>query len=61
MFLVYLDVEYVFYGNFESLIWFDVIGWVSLIDLVVLVGLFEEFLCMVIIFVGVVLFMWILW
>ena len=39
---VHLDVEHALYGNLESLIWFDALGWGSLIDPVALAGLPPE-------------------
>ncbi|MEC8196355.1 MAG: metal ABC transporter permease, partial [Pseudomonadota bacterium] len=39
---VHLDVEHALYGNLESLIWLDAIGWESLLDPVALAGLPPE-------------------
>ncbi|MEM7696609.1 MAG: metal ABC transporter permease [Pseudomonadota bacterium] len=39
---VHLDVEHALYGNLESLVWFDAIGWGSLIDPSALAGLPPE-------------------
>ena len=39
---VHLDVEHALYGNLESLIWFDGLGWGSLFDPVALAGLPPE-------------------
>ncbi len=36
---VHLDVEHALYGNLESLIWLDAVGWSSLIDRQALAGL----------------------
>ena len=39
---VHLDVEHALYGNLESLIWLDAVGWSSLLDPVALAGLPPE-------------------
>ena len=39
---VHLDVEHALYGNLESLIWFDGLGWGSLLDPAALAGLPPE-------------------
>jgi len=39
---VHLDVEHALYGNLESLIWLDAIGWSSLLDVQALKGLPPE-------------------
>ncbi|WP_204112816.1 metal ABC transporter permease [Shimia biformata] len=39
---VHLDVEHALYGNLESLIWLDAVGWQSLLDPVALAGLPPE-------------------
>ena len=39
---VHLDVEHALYGNLESLIWLDAIGWSSLLDVQALNGLPPE-------------------
>jgi manganese/zinc/iron transport system permease protein len=39
---VHLDVEHALYGNLESLIWLDAVGWVSLLDPSALAGLPPE-------------------
>lgn len=39
---VHLDVEHALFGNLESLIWLDAVGWESLIDPVALAGLPPE-------------------
>ncbi len=38
---VHLDVQHALYGNLESLIWFDAMGWGSLLDPAALAGLPE--------------------
>ena len=44
---VHLDVEHALYGNLESLIWLDAIGWSSLLDIGALAGLPPELMRMV--------------
>lgn len=39
---VHLDVEHALYGNLESLVWFDAVGWASLLDPAALQGLPPE-------------------
>jgi manganese/zinc/iron transport system permease protein len=39
---VHLDVEHALYGNLESLIWLDALGWASLLDPAALAGLPPE-------------------
>ncbi len=58
---VHLDVEHALYGNLESLIWLDALGWESLVDPVALSGLPVELLRVVAAFAGVCAFLWVFW
>ncbi|WP_170515969.1 metal ABC transporter permease [Ruegeria atlantica] len=58
---VHLDVEHALYGNLESLIWLDAVGWSSLLDLTALAGLPPELPRIALTLVGVVLFIWLFW
>lgn len=58
---VHLDVEHALFGNLESLIWLDAIGWESLVDPVALAGLPEELPRIFVTLIGVLLFTWIFW
>lgn len=58
---VHLDVEHALYGNLESLIWLDAMGWESLFDPVALAGLPVELFRVVGAFAGVCLFLWGFW
>lgn len=58
---VHLDVEHALYGNLESLIWLDAIGWESLLDPVALAGLPPELGRVVIALLGVCGFLWLFW
>lgn len=58
---VHLDVEHALYGNLESLIWLDAIGWESLIDPIALAGLPVELLRIGATLIFVSLFTWIFW
>lgn len=58
---VHLDVEHALYGNLESLIWLDAVGWESLWDPVALAGLPDELLRIALTLVGVIAFTWIMW
>lgn len=58
---VHLDVEHALYGNLESLIWLDAVGWESLWDPVALAGLPDELIRIALTLVGVVAFTWIMW
>ncbi|MBO9400943.1 metal ABC transporter permease [Shimia sp. R9_3] len=58
---VHLDVEHALYGNLESLIWLDAIGWESLLDPVALAGLPPELARVAIALFGVVVFLWLFW
>ncbi len=58
---VHLDVEHALYGSLESLIWLDATGWASVVDPAALAGLPPELSRIAIIFVGVSLFIWLLW
>ncbi len=58
---VHMDVEHALYGSLESLIWLDATGWASVVDPAALAGLPPELSRIAIIFVGVSLFIWLLW
>ena len=58
---VHLDVEHALYGNLESLIWLDAIGWSSLLDPLALAGLPPELGRVVIALIGVIGFLWLYW
>jgi len=58
---VHLDVEHALYGNLESLIWLDAIGWSSLYDFDALSGLPPELGRIFVTLVGVSLFVWLFW
>ncbi|MBO9407055.1 metal ABC transporter permease [Shimia sp. R9_1] len=58
---VHLDVEHALYGNLESLIWLDAIGWESLLDPAALAGLPPELARVAIALFGVVVFLWLFW
>ncbi|MDU8928037.1 metal ABC transporter permease [Alisedimentitalea sp. MJ-SS2] len=50
---VHLDVEHALYGNLESLIWLDAMGWESLLDTQALAGLPPELPRMAIVFLAI--------
>ncbi|MGY9045903.1 zinc ABC transporter permease [Puniceibacterium antarcticum] len=58
---VHLDVEHALYGNLESLIWLDGMGWASLLDPVALRGLPPELPRMALTLGVVALCTWIFW
>lgn len=58
---VHLDVEHALYGNLESLIWLDAIGWRSLADPVALAGLPDELIRMGLTLIVVAAFVWLFW
>ena len=58
---VHLDVEHALYGNLESLIWLDAVGWESLMDPVALSGLPEELLRIFVTLIAVSAFIWLFW
>ncbi|WP_136440100.1 metal ABC transporter permease [Pacificoceanicola onchidii] len=58
---VHLDVEHALYGNLESLIWLDAVGWASLVDWQALVLLPPELLRMVITFAGIAVLTLLFW
>lgn len=58
---VHLDVEHALYGNLESLIWLDAVGWESLTDLAALAGLPEELGRIFVTLIGVAAFIWLFW
>ena len=58
---VHLDVEHALYGNLESLIWLDAVGWSSLLDLTALAGLPPELPRIALTLAGVILFIWVFW
>ncbi|MDF1856646.1 metal ABC transporter permease [Pseudooceanicola sp.] len=58
---VHLDVQHALYGNLESLIWLDALGWNSLLDPVALAGLPTELPRMALVLVGVIGFIWLFW
>lgn len=58
---VHLDVEHALYGNLESLIWLDAVGWQSLWDPVALAGLPNELIRMGLTLIVVTAFIWLFW
>jgi len=58
---VHLDVEHALYGNLESLIWLDAMGWESLLDPVALAELPVELFRVAAALVGVSGFLWVCW
>lgn len=58
---VHLDVEHALYGNLESLIWLDAVGWSSLLDPDALHHLPVELPRMALTLVGVALFIALFW
>lgn len=58
---VHLDVEHALYGNLESLIWLDAVGWSSLLDPSALAHLPAELPRMALTLVGVCLFIAVFW
>ncbi|SLN47259.1 metal ABC transporter permease [Ruegeria meonggei] len=58
---VHLDVEHALYGNLESLIWLDAVGWSSLWDTEALAGLPPELPRIALTLIGVILFIWLFW
>lgn len=58
---VHLDVEHALYGNLESLIWLDAVGWSSLLDWEALKGLPVELPRMALTLIFVALFIAVFW
>ncbi len=58
---VHLDVEHALYGNLESLIWLDAVGWSSLVDLSALATLPPELLRMALALAVVACLTWVFW
>lgn len=58
---VHLDVEHALYGSLESLIWFDAVGWNSLVDVEALRHLPAEFFRIAITFLGVAALIFVFW
>ncbi|UWQ91572.1 metal ABC transporter permease [Aliisedimentitalea scapharcae] len=58
---VHLDVEHALYGNLESLIWLDAVGWASLLDTQALAHLPVELPRMALTLVGVLVFTALFW
>lgn len=58
---VHLDVEHALYGNLESLIWLDAVGWESLLDPAALSALPDELIRMAVTLVAVSAFVWLFW
>ncbi|MFZ7093504.1 metal ABC transporter permease [Primorskyibacter sp. 2E233] len=58
---VHLDVEHALYGNLESLIWLDALGWESLADPTALALLPPELLRMAVTFAGLALATAVFW
>ncbi|SPJ26609.1 metal ABC transporter permease [Falsiruegeria mediterranea] len=58
---VHLDVEHALYGNLESLIWLDAVGWSSLLDAQALAGLPVELGRIAATLIGVIAFIWLFW
>ncbi|WP_164660852.1 metal ABC transporter permease [Tropicibacter sp. Alg240-R139] len=58
---VHLDVEHALYGNLESLIWLDAVGWSSLLDVQALAGLPVELGRIAATLAGAIAFIWLFW
>jgi manganese/zinc/iron transport system permease protein len=58
---VHLDVEHALYGNLESLIWLDAVGWASLTDAAALAGMPPQLGRLAIVALGVGLFIGVFW
>lgn len=58
---VHLDVEHALYGNLESLIWLDAVGWQSLWDPAALTELPNELIRMGLTLIVVIAFIWLFW
>lgn len=58
---VHLDVKHALYGNLESLIWLDAVGWSSLLDPVALAGLPPELPRMAGALVLISALIWVFW
>ncbi|MEM9223966.1 MAG: metal ABC transporter permease [Pseudomonadota bacterium] len=58
---VHLDVEHALYGNLESLVWFDAVGWASLMDAGALAGLPDELPRMALVALAVCLLTAVFW
>ena len=58
---VHLDVEHALYGNLESLIWLDAVGWSSVLDFDALVHLPVELPRIALTLVGVMVFTAVFW
>ena len=58
---VHLDVQHALYGNLESLIWFDAVGWGSLLDVGALGGLPPELPRMAVVAVVVTVLLVVFW
>ncbi len=58
---VHLDVEHALYGNLESLIWLDALGWSSLLDIEALRGLPPELPRMALTLALVSVLTWVFW
>ena len=58
---VHLDVDHALYGSLESLIWFDAVGWASLLDPVALAGLPAQLPRLAIVLVVIVAAMTLFW
>ncbi len=58
---VHIDVQHALYGNLESLIWIDALGWESVIDPVALAGLPPELPRMAVVTLLVMVFLWLVW
>ncbi|WP_435139769.1 metal ABC transporter permease [Pseudopelagicola sp. nBUS_19] len=58
---VHLDVEHALYGNLESLIWLDAVGWQSLADPAALATLPVELPRIALTLMAVIVFTWLFW
>lgn len=58
---VHLDVEHALYGNLESLVWLDAIGWQSLLDPSALVGLPVELFRILVVVAVIALLLAVFW
>ncbi len=58
---VHLDVEHALYGNLQSLIWLDAVGWQSLADPAALATLPVELPRIALTLMAVIVFTWLFW
>lgn len=58
---VHIDVEHALYGNLESLIWFDAVGWASLLDPAALATLPPQLPRLAVVLAAIILFLIAFW